>query len=199
MIPLELMAYRMASLIWTSVFFIVFMVISPFPAGAEIYQFTSPDGVIHFTNVPTDPRFHRMTADPSRGEIDRSIQYAAQRYDMDPDLIKAVIKVESDFDPKAVSRAGALGLMQLMPTTASTLNVQDPFNPDENIAGGVRHLRYLLYEFRGNLTLALAAYHAGETRVKRYGAVPPIEQTRLYIKKVLSAYASYQGRSILFP
>ena len=125
-------------------------------------------------------------------EIQKIVLSAARRNNLDPDLIKAVIKVESNFNPQAVSKAGAMGLMQLMPATAATLRVKDPFNPRENVEGGVRHLRDLLHEFEGDLTLALAAYHAGATRVKQYGAVPPIEQTKEYIKKVLATYQRYQ-------
>lgn len=165
---------------------------------AQIYQFISPDGAIHFTNVPTDPRYRRMgkghslPAHRSSLEIQQSILSASRQKNLDPALIKAVIKVESDFDPQAVSKAGAMGLMQLMPGTATDLKVQDPFNPHENITAGTSHLSDLLSRFDGNLTLALAAYHAGEKRVRRHGKIPPIEQTHRYVEKVLSAYQRYQ-------
>ncbi len=165
---------------------------------AQIYQFISPDGGIHFTNVPTDPRYRRMGKGQSFPvyrsslEIQQSILSAARQKNLDPALIKAVIKVESDFDPQAVSKAGAMGLMQLMPATAATLRVKDPFDPHENITAGTNHLSDLLSRFDGNLTLALAAYHAGEKRVRRYGTIPPIEQTHRYVRKVLSAYQLYQ-------
>ena len=168
------------------------------PSRAQIYQFISPDGVIHFTNVPTDPRYRRMgksrslLMSRSSMEIQKSILSAARQKNLDPALINAVIKVESDFDPQAVSKAGAMGLMQLMPATAATLRVRDPFDPHENIAAGTRHLSDLLNRFDGNLTLALAAYHAGESRVRRYGTIPPIEQTHRYVKKVMAAYRLYQ-------
>jgi soluble lytic murein transglycosylase-like protein len=168
------------------------------PSQAQIYQFISPDGVIHFTNVPTDPRYRRMGKSQSLPmsrssmEIQQSIHSAARQKNLDPALIKAVIKVESDFDPQAVSKAGAMGLMQLMPATAATLQVHDPFNPHENIAAGTRHLSDLLNRFDGNLTLALAAYHAGEKRVRSHGSIPPIKQTHRYIKKVMAAYRLYQ-------
>ena len=167
---------------------------------AQIYQFISPDGVIHFTNVPTDPRYRRMEKGQSLPvhrsslEIQQSILSAARQNNLDPALIKAVIKVESNFDPKAISTAGAMGLMQLMPGTATDLKVQDPFNPHENITAGVRYLGNMLDRFEGNLTLALAAYHAGENRVKRYGRIPPIKQTHRYVEKVLRAYVDYQGK-----
>jgi soluble lytic murein transglycosylase len=167
------------------------------PVRGEIYQFVSPDGVIHFTNVPTDPRYRRMTEEsPSarrqvRSEVQATILSEARQHQIDPALIKAVIKVESDFDPYAISPAGAIGLMQLMPATLVTLDVRNPFSVRENIAGGVRHLRDLLDRFGGSLTLALAAYHAGAERVEQYGHVPPIEQTHRYIRKVMAAYQTY--------
>ena len=163
-------------------------------AAAEIYQFVSADGVLHFTNVPTDPRYRRMEPVRQPMDIQQTIRHSAHRYNVDPELVKAVIKVESDFNPSAVSKAGAMGLMQLMPATVDTLKVRDPFNPHENIMGGVRHLSNLLGEFGGDLTLALAAYHAGATRVKRYGDVPPIAATQRYIQKVLATYSGYRGQ-----
>lgn len=167
---------------------------------AEVYQYVGQDGVIHFTNVPTDPRYRRMVGDkavvrtPPPRDLQETILSEAHQHQLDPALVKAVIKVESDFNPEAMSAAGAMGLMQLMPNTATTLDVRDPFNPQENIAGGVKHLKGLLDRFDGNLTLALAAYHAGETRVQRYGHIPPIEQTHRYIRKVMAAYQAYRGK-----
>lgn len=168
-------------------------------ARGEIYQFIDEGGVVHFSNVPTDPRFRQIRKPapviPLRPEeIHDTILSASRQYRVDPALVKAVIKVESDFDPRAVSVAGAMGLMQLMPATASTLQVQNPFNPTENISGGVKLLSYLLDRFDGDLTLALAAYHAGEKRVDLYHSVPPIEKTHRYIQKVLSAYKTYRGK-----
>jgi len=169
------------------------------PARGEVYQFIDAAGVVHFSNVPTDPRFRQVRSPaaviPLRPqEIHETILSASRQYRVDPALVKAVIKVESDFDPQAVSNAGAMGLMQLMPATASTLDVQNPFNPSENISGGVKLLSYLLGRFNGDLTLALAAYHAGEKTVNRYGQVPPIEKTHRYIQKVLAAYKTYRGK-----
>ena len=189
-----LMGYCIRWVAISVAFTLNFIAFGPHKSSAEIYRFTSQDGVIHFTNVPTDPRFRRMTEVRSETDIQSTIVDTAREYNVDPELIRAVIKVESDFDPKAVSKAGAIGLMQLMPATASTLRVHDPFNPHENIKGGVKHLSHLLYQFDGNLTLALAAYHAGETRVKRYGSVPPIPQTQRYIKKVLAVYQDYRSK-----
>jgi len=118
----------------------------------------------------------------------RLINKKSDQYRIESSLLKAVIKVESNWNSKAVSHAGAMGLMQLMPTTADDLNVTNPFNPEENIDGGARYLRYLLDKFDGNLSHALAAYNAGPTRVKRHRGIPPIKETQQYVKRVLSLY-----------
>ena len=116
----------------------------------------------------------------------------ATKYNLDPLLVKAVIKTESNWNERAVSRKGAMGLMQLMPSTASDMNVRNPFNPEENIDGGVKYLRYLLERFNGDLTLALAAYNAGPKWVEKFGVIPPITETKQYVNKVL---ALYHGKS----
>lgn len=125
------------------------------------------------------------------GEEDRYapvIDRVAMRYGVHPDLIDSVIRVESAFNPRAVSRKGARGLMQLMPETASLLGVRDAFDPLQNIDGGVRHLRGLLHRYRGKLVLALAAYNAGDGAVDRYRGVPPYRETQHYVKQVLWLY-----------
>ncbi len=112
----------------------------------------------------------------------------SRKYNMEPSLINAVIKVESNWNPNAVSRSGAKGLMQLMPITAREMNVKNPFNPEENIEGGIRYLKSLLDRFNGDLSLALAAYNAGPRRIKKYGDIPPIPETQHYVKRVLLIY-----------
>lgn len=123
----------------------------------------------------------------------KQIDHYGKRYNIDPDLIKAIIKAESGFDRYAVSKKGARGLMQLMPATAREMNVSDPFNPDQNIAGGVRYFRSLLKMFNGNVVLSLAAYNAGPTQVKRSRGVPQFTETRKYIKRVLRYYEQYNN------
>ena len=126
-------------------------------------------------------------------KIEGIIHRTSRRHAVDPRLVKAVIKVESDFNPRALSRAGAQGLMQLMPETSRDLKVSDPYNPHESIEGGVRHLRSLLDYFKNDVKLALAAYNAGKTTVLRYKGIPPYKETRNYVKKVLDYYNQYRS------
>jgi hypothetical protein len=116
------------------------------------------------------------------------IRDTAERYGVSEHLVAAIIAVESEFYPRAVSRKGARGLMQLMPATASIYNVRDPFDPRENIDGGVRHLKRLMHRYDNNLPLVLAAYNAGEQAVKRHGGIPPYPETRRYVRRVLRKY-----------
>lgn len=171
------------------------------PSGSAfaetIYQFVDQDGVIHFSNVPTDPRYKKIRKDEPRRQLrptgpslalHETILQASLLHRLNPALIHAVIRAESAYDPHALSAKGAMGLMQLMPGTASSLNVSNPYDPEQNISGGVRYLRYLLDRFGGNLELALAAYNAGENRVSRESRVPHISETQQYVRKVLGFY-----------
>ncbi len=167
-------------------------------ATADIYKYVDPEGVVHLTNVPTLTgvkytlliREKRVLFDRKLGtnisQYDDLILKASEKHNVEPALIKAVIKAESNFNHRAVSPKGARGLMQLMPATASSLRVQDVFHPENNIDGGVRYLRYLLNYFNGNLYLALAAYNAGENAVIKYRGIPPYRETQTYIRRVLS-------------
>jgi hypothetical protein len=171
-------------------------------AVADIFKYVDEEGVLHLTNVPSIPNakyvlvlkekriLFRRNIDINK--FDQLIITASNKHKIDPALIKAVIKAESNFNHQAVSPVGAQGLMQLMPATASQLRVEDAFHPEKNIEGGVRYLRYLLNLYRGNLPLALAAYNAGEGAVSKYNnQVPPYRETRNYINRVLSYYNSF--------
>lgn len=170
-------------------------------AMAEIYQYIGPNGSISLTNVPTDGRYRKLELESNRlhsilteREIEPVIKRYSSEHRLHPALIRAVIKAESNFDPRAVSRAGAIGLMQLMPQTAARMDVRDMYDPDDNVGGGTKYLRQLLDRFHGNLPLALAAYNAGEHIVDRYQALPPIDETRQYVKKVLKYYRTFLVR-----
>lgn len=181
-------------------------------AHADIYQWTDKDGVVHFTNKPDGrgklylkgngtgpgsltggPRVAPSDRDPARfSRYDDVIRQAASLYQIPVELVRAVIKVESDYDPRAVSVSGARGLMQLMPPTAERLQVKDIDDPRENIFGGVRYLRILANTFNGDLELTVAAYNAGEEAVMRHGGIPPYAHTRDYVVKVVAFYRRYR-------
>ncbi len=135
--------------------------------------------------------FHAHGSDastPPPANINRLVEQTASRLQVDPDLIRAIIRVESDFDPKAVSSKGAMGLMQLIPETARRFGVMNAFDPKQNLEGGVNYLKYLLGVFGGDLSLSLAAYNAGEHTVQRVGGIPAIPETQDYVRKVTSIY-----------
>jgi soluble lytic murein transglycosylase-like protein len=188
-------------------------------AAQDLYSFVDSDGVIHVTNVPQDPRFrragvrrkavqqgglHRIVlkgrAPPPllrrTSPYDDHIRASAERYGLPVPLLKAVMAVESNFDPAAVSGKGATGLMQLMPGTARDMYVLDVYDPGQNIEGGARYLRHLHDQFGNDLVKVLAAYNAGPAVVRRSGGgVPPIRETQDYVRKVLTLYDSYlRGR-----
>ncbi len=172
---------------------------------AGIYRYVDENGVIHFTNCPRDPKFrlyiresHDDVGNESPGfyvkdsrRYDSLISEFSKKYQVEFALIKAMIRAESGFNPTAVSRKGAKGLMQLMPDTASRLNVSNVFNPRENIEGGVRYFKYLLSLFDNDVRLSLAAYNAGENLVTDLRSIPPYRETVDYISRVLSYYQSY--------
>lgn len=171
-------------------------------SAADIYQFIDENGVTHISNVPNDSRYRlwwREAMPGQRGEeltppsVESLILKAADQYNVESGLLKAVIKAESDFNHLAVSRKGAMGLMQLMPATADRYRVSRSFDPWSNIEGGARYLRDLLDLFGGSLELALAAYHAGEGAVARYNnQVPPYQETRSYIQRVKRYLKKYR-------
>ena len=169
------------------------------PALADIYRYTDENGVMHITNLPTSPDYKLWIKERRviiKAGIDMTkygplIQKASDKYKVDYSLVKAVIKAESNFNHKAVSPKGAQGLMQLMPKTASTLQVRDSFEPESNIEGGVKYLKYLMNVYNGHLPLALAAYNAGEKAEAKYGGIPPYAETQGYVKRVMSLYKQY--------
>ena len=168
-------------------------------ALADVYVYKDKQGVLTFTNVPTHQGFRRVIRDArfsSPGSYDDLIRSASGRHNVDADLIRAVIKVESDFDSSARSHKGATGLMQLMPDTARLHNVLDLFDPGANIEGGVRHLKLLLGRYQGDLALSLAAYNAGIKAVERHGGIPPFAETREYVRRVLGHYQAYRGDAL---
>jgi soluble lytic murein transglycosylase-like protein len=169
-------------------------------AWAQTHQFVGQDGTVHYTNAPTDPRYRRMAGSGVSGtdrgwlrvpvatppaSLHEMIRDAAQRHGVSDDLVAAVIRVESGFNARAVSRKGARGLMQLMPGTAAILGVRDSFDPRDNIDGGVRHLRGLIDRYGSNVPLALAAYNAGAGAVDAYGGIPPYAETQAYVERIL--------------
>ncbi len=193
----------------------------PWPAWAgDIYVYTSEDGQIHLTNVPSGNNYKILVAEPqhtpeavtatpkpkrntraadSSGNLQykQIIEESARANGLDSALIHAVISVESRYNAKAVSAKGAVGLMQLMPKVASQYGVTDLFDPAQNIRGGARYLRDLLGLFNGDLSLALAAYNAGEAAVFRYGnRIPPFRETSKYVPRVLNFYRKYQANPL---
>lgn len=169
-------------------------------ASADIYVYIDHEGTLHFTNTPTSSQykvylretFARPTTSYHVASYDDVISEAAKRHGLSSSLIKALIHVESFFNPKAVSKKGAIGLMQIMPANLQSLNISDPFDPWENIMGGARYLKLMLERFRGELPLALAAYNAGPTAVERYRDIPPYPETEAYVKKVMRFFRHYK-------
>lgn len=168
---------------------------------ADIYRYTDSEGVIHFSNVPTSSKYEvyirERTLETVRttmaGDYDPYILEASEKYGVPTSLLKAVIRVESNFNPWAVSRKGAKGLMQIMPENFGPLDIKDPFDPRDNIMGGTRYLKTLLDRYSGRQPLALAAYNAGPEAVNRYNRIPPYKETQNYVKRVMRFYNIYNN------
>ena len=168
---------------------------------ADVYMYRDQNGVVNFTNVPTHGGYRRVLREGGSapaavsvlGDYDEVIRSASDRHSIDANLVRAVIKAESDFNSNARSSKGAMGLMQLMPDTARLHNVLNAYDPADNVEGGVRHLRMLLKRFQGDLRLSLAAYNAGSGAVEKFGGVPPYVETREYVRRVLRFYDAFRG------
>jgi soluble lytic murein transglycosylase-like protein len=188
---------------------VVAIALSSGASRADIFKTVDENGVVSFTNTPKKgaklavrearPTIRAvMPSDTSAERFSRydvHIRQAATLYQIPEELVRAVIKVESDFDPRAVSRANARGLMQMIPQTAERMMVTDVFDPRQNIFGGVRYLRVLANLFNGDLQLTVAAYNAGEGAVIRHGGIPPYEETQNYVVQVLAYYRHYRAAS----
>jgi soluble lytic murein transglycosylase-like protein len=170
---------------------------------ADIYRYKDERGVWHFSNVKNDSRFRLFMRTPSYNkpvkqyirDYEEVIAKASKRFRVEPSLIKAVIKAESDFDQAAVSHKGAQGLMQLMPETAYEMEVRNAFDPEENIVGGTRYLSLMLDRFKNDVQMALAAYNAGPERVEEHRGIPPFPETRNFVERVMRYYGQYGSAS----
>ena len=193
---------KVLSFLFLSLFPVLWL---PTVGVADVYVYKDKQGVLTFTNVPSHQGFHRVIREGNAtlsgsglaaSSYEGLIRSASNRHNVDVALIRAIIKVESDFDSSARSHKGATGLMQLMPETARLHNVADLYDPSDNIEGGVRHLKLLLGKYQGDLELSLAAYNAGIKAVEKHGGIPPFAETRDYVKRVLSYYQTYRADSV---
>jgi soluble lytic murein transglycosylase len=179
----------MTKIIFTSILIVFICTLSVTPY-ADIYKYIDKKGVAHYTNIPPDGEYERIPVEPakSRRYYDQIIKSKSKKYNIEPAMIKAVITAESNWDSKAVSKKGAIGLMQLMPPTARDMQVQNPFDPEQNIEGGTKYLKKLLDRFNGNIRLALAAYNAGPGKVEKSRGIPAITETNKFVKNVIEIY-----------
>ncbi len=187
------------------IFLIISLTVCPTVLWADIYRFVDAEGVVHFTNAQYDQRYELYLREGAR-ELPAAQESAAtgwmmeyaERYsrahNLSPALVKAIIRAESNGNRFAISRKGAKGMMQLMPFNSKRLKVNDPFDPVENIEGGVKYIKELLDAFRGNVAHAVAAYNAGPAAVRKYGGIPPYQETRIYVKRVMHYYQKYASK-----
>jgi len=183
----------------SAIFILIATVLS---VHADIYMYIDDNGVMHFTNAPTSnehdykvyikERTSISTKFHSTDKYDGFISDASREFDVDSRLLKAMIKAESDFDPRAISRKGAMGLMQIMPENFKMLKLKNPFDPWQNIRAGAQYFKKLYERFNGKLALSLAAYNAGPTAVDRYRSIPPYQETEEYVHRVLRYYRTFK-------
>jgi soluble lytic murein transglycosylase-like protein len=176
----------------------LFLFVAATVVQADIYMFIDSQGVLHFTNAPTSSQYklyikERPKPAEATKKYDGIIQEASNTFGISFSLLKAMIKVESDFDSRAISKKGALGLMQIMPQNLRAFNIQEPYDPKDNIMGGARYFKSLIERFEGKLPLALAAYNAGPTIVDKYRDIPPIKETEDYVKRVMKYFYLYKN------
>ena len=172
-------------------FFPLLLLVLTGPAAAEVVVQTSPEGKKTIVNIRSAPKVYNRTP-PRRvrsvDSIERLIEVQARAEELDPNLVRAIVQVESAFNPNALSPKGAMGLMQLMPAVADQFQVADPYEPEQNLRGGTQYFKQLMDVFAGQLELALAGYNAGPSAVERFGGIPPYSETRDYVQKVLALY-----------
>ncbi len=182
---------------------ILFALVFPSQLRADIYRYIDETGTVYFTDYPRHDGFKVYLRERPGRALQLSRGYYPYRslvleastvHGLEEPLLRAVIEIESDYNRYAISRAGARGLMQLMPETMDYLGVKNPWDPRQNVMAGARYLKSLLKRFSGDLSLALAAYNAGSSSVVRYGSIPPFPQTERYVRKVLKQYHLYSGR-----
>ncbi len=188
--------------------FILSFLLWPVVSGADIYRYVDGEGVIHYSNVQPDEKFTLYLREgpkaaprapasalqlPGANWMTGYVDRFSRANDLPPALVHAIIKAESNGQRNAVSRKGAKGVMQLMPFTSKRLRVADPFDPIENIEGGIKYIKELLVTFGGDLTNTVAAYNAGPAAVRKYGGVPPYQETRIYVRRVMDLYRQYSA------
>jgi len=192
-------------MVYFRVFLILSLAICPTVLWADIYRFVDGEGVVHFTNMQRDERYELYLREGPRGlpvghesaSLAWTMEYAdrySRAHNLSPALVKAIIRAESNGNRYAISRKGAKGMMQLMPFTSKRLKVNDPFDPVENIEGGVKYIKELLGTFGGNVAYAVAAYNAGPAAVRKHGGIPPYQETRVYVRRVLDYYRQYDSQ-----
>ena len=193
-------------MIYFRIFLIISLTVCPTVLWADIYRFVDREGVVHFSNTQYDDKYELYLREgikqlPSSSQRSAQAAWVMEYADqfsranqLSPALVRAIIRAESNGNRFAVSRKGAKGMMQLMPFTSKRLKVNDPFDPVENIEGGVKYIKELLGTFGGNVAYAVAAYNAGPAAVRKYGGIPPYQETRTYVKRVMDYYRKHASK-----